>query len=759
MKRWIALFFGLLFAADAALGAGAWSGSESTLRPGKQASFVWGASDAGDAQPAIDVSQCATLEFSAYVSSGTPSVPFYLRIAASDTPATGGTPVFTAVGTQQFPVRVDIGANQVLDPDIDTAGAAGGFVFVRCGGLAVRGAAPGALPVANSFAGMKACLESPITTDCAVNGDIVLPAGHNVIRWRTRNFLLGAPTTGISGLDRKMLWCFGGGWQGTSDAVTDTATLTFDFSDIDHDAELGVTGCSINGTTDTAEPVLRLEHATGISGGNLIRLWFQRNHWNQLVANVGPTIATTATFSFAGMWFTSSHIDLSTVGVGPFISHLGGHGGSVGQGGRVYFSDDLVVGNSSVALWESVGSVGNANIPLIVELSNVNLTSGGFGQNAGSTLVAPFQFGAADATILKFSNVNWFCNSSLQAVTALALYQFTGAATLATRTALVGDISFFGSNNNCGIGALYGIQSVAGSAARGPQVVNLRFSALGSSTYPFRSIAFAGTNATLGLRELNLSVVGRQNLPSGSDTPSFFDRTFTDKLISEATANGVLSLNGKPISVVNGMIGSGSFPGFGLFARTLNVPALNSDTTLLTQPANTPATYTRAACWTEDTTGSAVFTIWKNTFAGNPMFAAPAACGYRKTDAAATTCPTCTGGVAQTATLSVAPDDKSIICSSTTPATSFQIAPDGAGYNFVNITAASKTPDATTISWTPTATVTANLTCTYDTKPAWQTLGNGNNTVTGGEVIGVRAGAGFGGIGKTRIFIEATPAF
>jgi hypothetical protein len=68
---------------------------------------------------------------------------------------------------------------------------------------------------------------------------------------------------------------------------------------------------------------------------------------------------------------------------------------------------------------------------------------------------------------------------------------------------------------------------------------------------------------------------------------------------------------------------------------------------------------------------------------------------------------------------------------------------------------------ANTIIWVPTATVSADLTCTYQTVPVWHTQGNGNNVFdTAAQLLGFRATAAtFGGIGKTRIMIESTPAF
>ena len=760
--RALGLFFALLVAAPA-FATAAWNAR--SIGGGSCAAFDFGASDAGNAQSALRV-EAGELAFTAVTTNGTAvSLTFWYVDAANDDPATVGTLAATVTGTGRFPSYVSTNGG-VLDVDIDTDGD-GGSVKVCSAGYSSRSVGRGAGAIsASSYQGMKACLESYVTLDCYVYGEFALPAGANSIMWRTFNATRGTPGSGSmsNGRDRKTLHCIGGMWFGTNDAVDDVATLTFDFSAVNHDADLVIEGCGINGTSSDLEPALRLEHATGVSGSDLVRVRFVRTNFNENITPLRSTLTTTATFAasllqFESCWFNTG--DVNTIA--PTIRFLGFLGGSGGQGGRVIISNTLIVPTGTVttgwAFWDSSGSAQTNTVPISFLISNSQLHTGQVGLGAASTNTifmqsAMFHFGTNEAVSVNLANAKFYMSSSSGAPLIGALFRWTYTGTVAPME-LRGDASLRVINSGI-LGSIYGI----GETGKGPTHVDLRFS-VGGLNGGLKAIAYADTGATVNARELNIAVTGRQNLPSGTDLPSIFDRTMMDKLASEAIANGTLTLNGKPLALVNGMIGSQS--GTYLFARTHSAPALDSDVSLFTVPATpTPFVIARASCVTEDTTGSAVFTLWKNTFAGNPLAAAPQACSYRLTNATASDCtgPSCLAGVDKTATLTQTPDDQSIVCSSTTPATSFQIDAAGNLRNPVNINHAYKTIDATTITWQPTADVSADLTCTYQTKPAWQTQGNGNNTfATAADILGVHFGAGFGAIGKTRIMIEATPQF
>jgi hypothetical protein len=611
---------------------------------------------------------------------------------------------------------------------------------------------------------MEACLESSLTTDCYVTGEILLPTGHNIITWRSFNTTRTAQENTRS---RKSLHCEGGVLLGSYDAVNDTAVMTWDFSEMKGlNPEISVNGCVLAGNEDL-EPVLRFEHTTGVSASIHVSIYFNNVSFGQSDNYARASyITTTSTFasrvlSFEKCWFTRGSANVNSR---PTFHYLGGFPPTSSQGnsGRLIFSNTVfqTEGNGSgYALWESVGDVGGV---LDVAIINSSITVGIGTLGAASDVLtfipaqesSLFLFGTADAVNVDINNTLIFVRSA--SITPEVGSLFSWAYTGAVKTYLKGRFTLR-TDDNAYIGSIY---NIAG-AGKGPMHVDLAVDLVGA-TGSLDHIAIADTGSTVNARRLDVSVTGRQNLPSGVDFPSIFDRTMMDKLASEAIANGTLTLNGKPIYVVNGMIGSRSFTDSYLFARTLNAVASGSDTSLYTVPATpTPLVITKASCVTEDTTGAATFQLWRGAI-GTPLAAAAQACSFRQTTAVASDCtgPSCTAGVEKTATLTSTPDLSSVTCSSSTPATSFQL--DGAGYvrNRVNIDYAYNN-GANTIIWVPTATVSADLTCTYQTVPVWHTQGNGNNVFdTAAQLLGFRATAAtFGGIGKTRIMIEATPAF
>ena len=741
---------------------------QGTLSAGSCAVLSFGGSDAGNAIRALGTATAGELAFTSVATSGVAmSVAFYeLPIGVTDDadPAaeSGTRLVATMVGTTSVPIYVSTNGG-VIDVDIDTDGSGGSVRVCAAGYANSRPRGAGAIAV-TSYEGMKACLESYLTVDCYVSGEFALPPGANSIAWRTFNATRGTPASGnmANGRDRKTLHCIGGQWYGTNDSVNDAATLTFDFSAIEHDADLVIDGCGINGTGTDSEPVLRLEHATGASGSNLVRVRFVRTAFNESVTPLTSTITTTATFAFSLLswdhcWFNLG--DINTLA--PTIRFLGTYGGNGGEGGRIFISNTVAVPTGVItslwSFWDSTGdaAAGTQLLELMISNSQIHLGQYAYGVNTTTALFkesAAFHFGTTDPASVHLANAKFYASSTASAPSIGSLFRWGYTGTSLPRE-LKGDASLR-LMNSAVVGSIYGIAA----SGKGPTSVDLRLTV--SNLGGLKSLAYADTGATVAARELNIAVTGRQNLPSGVDLPSIFDRTMMTSLASEAIANGVIALNGKALSIVNGMIGSQS--GTYFFARTMDAVAATTSYSLFTVPATpTPFVVTRASCITEDTTGSAVFHLFK-TANGTDLAAAPQACSYRLTDATATDCtgPSCLAGVDKTATLTVTPDDQSIVCSSTTPSTSFQIDAAGNLRNPVNINHAYKTVDATTITWQPTADVSADLTCTYQSKPVWQTQGNGNNTFdTAAQILGIRAGTGFGASGKTRIMIEATPQY
>jgi hypothetical protein len=139
MKRLIPFLAALLCALPAA-GAARWNPSIE-LTPGGCATFYFGASDAGNVQPSINVRGPGELAFTSIATNGTAmSVSFYAVLANSANPATdvGTRLLYTAVGNSSSPVYNPVNDGYVLDVDVDTDGD-GGSVAVCFAGYAETG--------------------------------------------------------------------------------------------------------------------------------------------------------------------------------------------------------------------------------------------------------------------------------------------------------------------------------------------------------------------------------------------------------------------------------------------------------------------------------------------------------------------------------------------------------------------------------------------------------------------------------------------
>ncbi len=721
----------LLLGSSPAWAAGRWN--MTSIGPGGAATFDWTASDAGDAQPALDARLCATLGFTVEVPSGTPSVAFYPVSQNAAAPATSNSATYTATATARLPTTLDWGP-YFLDPDVDTAGAAGGSVTVRCTGFAQRGSGGGAGVVARSYGALKACLESPRIAECVVDRWIVLPPGaNNVVTWRTGETANGAQA--------KAIRCAEGGWLGTDDAVVDTASFIWDWGQLAHDAELRIEGCGIDGAPtdgDTYGIDIR-----GSAIANLLRVYWLRNHFSDR-GTASTRVHFDSLIGLSGMWIDKNMFDALAGTIGHQFVFDGGFGGSAGQGSRIWLTDNIAT--------PAVNFYGMLDLRLAQSavqlhlISRGNVWSGGAVISGNSIMGAWYMLGGAislprvdlDDQFALGSNRQIPCIVSIDGVNA-------GGGVLSGRVVLGG------ANTSSDFGGVV----CATDGGFGFESIDLDVVIQSTDSYPgdVFKLAFADTDATLYLKSLDLRVQ-RGGIPGGTTNPNPFDRTFWSKLYSDGTANGSISFNGARVPIMAGKIGSMAWGP--MIVRSQTALSGTVDTALMT--ATMPSTIKRAACWTEDTTGSATFNLYRGTSA-TLLHSANQACGFRKTDAAATTCPTCTGGAGQTATLTSVPDDGSIICSSTTPATSFQISPTGECRNKTNITSCTKASGATTISWTPTSTVTANLSCTYDTVPAWVTM-NQNTSFALGDVLGFRTTAGFANTpanARTWVMVESTP--
>jgi hypothetical protein len=732
MKNAIRVLFALLAGALAsapAMAAGSWNVAQ--IGSGDCAGFSWGSGDGGDAQPALKLMP-GTVWISAEVT-GTVSVSLYVTPApGSNTPASTGELAATITGNTRAPISASVNGGYVLDPDIDTAGTSG-TIYVCLAGLGKSGGSGSGAGVAvASYGGMKACLESPKIEECVLTRLITLPAGaNNVITWRTGQ--------SGNGRDLKTLRCANGGWIGTNDSVVDAASLTFDLSLIPHDGEVTLRGCNVDGAPTDGD-TYGLRFAGLVTPGAYIKVRVIDNHFGGL-GSASTRVHFDSNMDVSALWWERNWWDfVSGTNLGHWIDYDGARAGATGQGARFWFlHNDTTPVTSNGGLIDFTGSVSTETAFTVKSLSN----NWAGGADAAGQTNGFFQFGQDQAPEIEVRDT-WHLGTG-RSIPCLFSQSGTGGGTLK------GDISFGGVSATADYGALYCVQG----AGYGFESVDLTVQLQPAATLPFdiRLIAFADTGATVGAQNFRVRV-HRGGAPSGVDRPNLFDRTFLSKLITEATARGQIEIGGGIIPIVAGRMGS--FTWGPMIERTFASLTGVADNAVMT--ATMPSTVLRAACFTEDTTGSATFNLYRGTSA-TLLHSASQACGFRKTDGAATTCPTCTGGVAQTATLTSTPEDSSIICSSTTPATSFQISPNGSCRNKTNITTCSKAQNATTISWTPTATVTANLSCTYDTIPAWVDMTQ-NQAFAVGDVLGFRTTAGFGNTpagARTFLFVETRP--
>jgi hypothetical protein len=727
MKRFVLLAL-LLFAAPA-LAVGSWN--VGNAGPNGAAQFAFDGDDAGNAQPALRVPG-GEVAITAIATNSAISVTVYAVLApGSDNPAaeTNKITCVTFTATVAVPVTCRVPAGYVLDVDVDTDGDGGSVTAQAAEYRMVGAAAP-----AKSYESFEACLENSRITRCTLDRIITVPAGaNNVITWRS--------DTSANGRWLKELVCADGGWVGTDDSVVDTASLVFDMSDVIHDGEVVVEGCNIDGAPldgDTYAIDWR-----GDSTGNLFRVKMVDNHFGGL-GSASSTMHFDSLIGLALLELESNMLDQLAGTAGPWIDFDGTGGGSAGQGLRIFASRNVAVPNinSSGFLDLTGGSPGTVHV-----LTSDNVWSGG-AHVVGQTN-AWMMFGGDAIPYVTIDN-DQFALATARSIPCLVSTSAGGAGGAGF---LKGDLYLGGVNASSDYGAIYCVQGTG----YGFETVDLSVRIGSSTIFPgdMRAIAFADTTATLGATDFTVRV-SRNNSASGVDRPNLFDRTMFDLLNSEATARGFVELNGGRVSLVNGKLGSLAFGP--MIGRTFASLTGVADNAVMT--ATVPATVTQAACITEDTTGSATFRL-KNITTTNLLTAADLACAFRKTDAAATACSggaPCTA-VAQTATLTSTPDDMSIICASTTPATSFQIGPTGTCRNKVNISSCSKTMNALTVSWTPIASVTANLSCTYDTIPTWHPMTQ-NQALSVGDSLGFRTTAGFGNTpagAETRILIETRP--
>lgn len=725
MKRWTVFLVGLVLLALPAAG-GTWS--EGRAKAGAWVSFTWGSGDSGD-QAAIDASQCAQVQVSSEVVSGTPSVSLFLVPTAS-TATSGLTAVVTVTGTGRTPVYVDTGPF-FLRPNVATA-AGGGTLFVRCAAYAMRG---GSSTTVATYGALKSCLESPRIAECVVDRWITLPPGaNNIVTWRTGETANGA--------EAKAIRCAEGGWLGTDDSVVDTASFIWDWSLLGHDAEVRVEGCGIDGAPldgDTYAIEIR-----GSSVANLVRLFMIRNHFGER-GSVSTRVHFDSLVGLSGWWLRENMFDRTAAEAGHFFDFDGGFGGSAGQGSRIWVLDNIATPFTNLSgMLDLRGAQQAVQLHLV---SRGNVWSGGVSYTSDPGAGAWYVLGG-DISLPRVDLDDQFALGANRQVPCIVSVDGVNAG----GGVLTGRVVLGGANTSSEFGAIW----CATDGGFGFEAVDLDVVIQSSDSFPGDAfkLAFADTDATLYLKSLDVRVQRGSTLPGGTTSPNPFDRTFWSKLYTDGLASGKLTFNGADVPITLGRIGSMTWSP--MIVRSQTALSGTVDTALMTAPM--PATVNRAACWTEDTTGSATFNLYKNTSA-TLLHSASQACGFRKTDAAADTCPTCTGGVVQTATLTSAPDDSSIICSSTTPATSFQISPTGECRNPVNVSACSKTPGSTSISWTPTTTVTANLSCTYDTAPAWVTM-NQNQSFALGDVLGFRTTAGFANTpanARTWVMVETRP--